>query len=200
MIGVIDYEAGNITSVANALSSICVEFRISNKKSELAGCDGIILPGVGAAQKAMASINGNNLVEFLQSCKKPFLGICLGMELLYESSDEGNTPCLGVIPGRVKKFNSIVPKIPHMGWNRVTTVNPDAWIGARGDLGYYYFAHSYYVPVDQYSLAVSESGIPFASVARRLNFYGVQFHPEKSGEAGLALLKKFDDLCKSSRQ
>jgi glutamine amidotransferase len=200
MIGVIDYEAGNITSVANALASIGVDFRLSNQESELERCDGIILPGVGAAQKAMESINGNSLAGFLQSYAKPFLGICLGMELLYEISDEGNTPCLGIIPGRVKIFDSTVPKIPHMGWNKVTTVDPGTWIGAKGNLGYYYFAHSYYVPVDQYSLAISESGVPFASVVKRLNYYGVQFHPEKSGDAGLALLKKFDALCKSSRQ
>jgi imidazole glycerol-phosphate synthase subunit HisH len=200
MIGVIDYAAGNITSVANALASIGVDFRLSNKESELAGCDGIILPGVGAAQKAMESINGNNLAGFLQSYAKPFLGICLGMELLYEISDEGNTPCLGIIPGRVKMFDAAVPKIPHMGWNRVMTVEPGTWIGGKGDLGYYYFAHSYYVPVDRFSLAISESGVPFASVVKRLNYYGVQFHPEKSGDAGLALLKKFDALCKSSRQ
>jgi imidazole glycerol-phosphate synthase subunit HisH len=196
VIGIINYEAGNITSVANALASIGVEFRITCKKSELTRCDGIILPGVGAAQKAMEFINGNNLTNFLQSYKKPFLGICLGMELLYEISDEGNTHCLGLIPGRVLKFDSAVPKIPHMGWNRVSTVDADPWIGFKGNMGYFYFAHSYYVPVDQYTLAISESGVPFASVVKRLNYYGVQFHPEKSSDVGLGLLKKFDALCK----
>jgi len=200
MIGIVDYEAGNIRSVANALASIGVQYRISSDRDELAACDGIILPGVGAAPKAMESLDANGLPDFLRSFAKPFLGICLGMELLYERSEEGDTPCLGVIPGRVLRFNSTAVKIPHMGWNKVDTINPTPLLNKTGDAGYFYFAHSFYSAVDEYTTGITESGHPFSSSVNRRNYFGVQFHPEKSGDAGLALLKNFDALCRSSRQ
>ncbi|MFI5251730.1 MAG: imidazole glycerol phosphate synthase subunit HisH [Bacteroidota bacterium] len=196
MIGLIDYASGNITSVSNALAAIGVEFIVSNRSAELETCSGIILPGVGAAPKAMESIENNNLAEFLRSCRVPLLGICLGMELLYERSEEGNTPCLGLLSGRVKKFNSETQKIPHMGWNNVHCLGENSLVDEIGNVGYFYFAHSYYVSPDSYTTAISEAGISFASMVQEWNYYGVQFHPEKSGEAGLRLLKKFCGLCK----
>lgn len=200
MIGIIDYEAGNMTSVSNALESLGIDYCVSNRPDELGSCDGIILPGVGAAQKAMESLNANGLPAFIRAYRKPFLGICLGMELLYEVSDEGNTPCIGVIPGRAIKFNSSAVKIPHMGWNKVEITEPNALIGDKGMLGYFYFAHSYYIAPDEYTTGLTESGVPFASAINRANYFGLQFHPEKSGSAGLSILKNFEALCKSSRR
>jgi glutamine amidotransferase len=199
MIGVIDYEAGNIASVSNALSQLGAEFLVSNDIGQLATCDGIILPGVGAAPTAMASLRERNLPEFLATIKVPFLGICLGMELLYHHSEEGNTPCLGLLPGSVRKINESLCKVPHIGWNRVEFLADHRIFEAAGRSEYYYFAHSYAARVDASTAGVADCGIRLAAAVSKGNYFGVQFHPEKSGSAGLRLLKNFDVLCKSSR-
>jgi len=200
MIGIVDYEAGNISSVSNALKVIGSEFTVSSVPSDLLRCDGIILPGVGAAPGAMAALSRRGLLEFLQNCTQPLLGICLGMQLLYQSSDEGKTKCLGVFPGTVRKFDESSRKVPHMGWNDIRRTRSNALIeGLRGK-EYFYFAHSYFVEPDALTVAVSNHTNDFATVVASGNYYGVQFHPEKSGESGLAVLRNFDVLCKSFRR
>jgi glutamine amidotransferase len=200
MIGIINYEAGNIRSVSNALRTIGVDFLVSADPKELDRCQGIILPGVGAAPGAMASLDRSGITTYLKKVKKPLLGICLGMQLLYERSEEGDTSCLGVIPGEVKKLSSDAVKIPHIGWNMVTTENGCSLLNEIGGGKYFYFAHSYYAPPDNRTQGTTECGVRFASVIAQDNFFGIQFHPEKSGAVGLQLLKNFDTLCKSYRR
>jgi glutamine amidotransferase len=196
MIGVVDYEAGNIASISNALTTIGVEFIVSSETSKLDCCTGIILPGVGAASGAMASLQQNKMTEFLKHAPVPLLGICLGMQLLYESSEEGPTKCLGIVGGTVRKFDKRTSKIPHMGWNVVDQRSSIPLMEGIATKEYFYFAHSYYSPVDGMTTAITEEGIPFGSVIRSGVVMGVQFHPEKSGAVGLKLLKNFAGLCK----
>lgn len=198
MIGVVDYESGNIASVTNALRLVGAKFIVTSDPGWLAECDGVILPGVGAAPGAMASLRDRGLVDVLRSVRVPFLGICLGMQLLYDKSEEGETECLGIVPGTVAKLGPASPKIPHMGWNRVTFTSPTP-LGEKGE-GYYYFAHSYAAPLGLHVTGIADCGERFAAAIACHNFAGVQFHPEKSGAAGLALLATFSSLCASSRQ
>ena len=199
MIGVIDYEAGNIASISNALSRIGSDFMVSADVGKLRTCTGIILPGVGAAPTAMSSLQDRNLPGFLVSLKVPFLGICLGMQLLYKFSEEGNTPCLGVLPGSVRTINPAVCRVPHIGWNSVEFIADHPLIAGVKRSAYFYFAHSYAAHPDASAAGVSDCGVPFAAAVFKDNYLGVQFHPEKSDSEGLRLLKNFDDLCRTSR-
>lgn len=197
MIGVVDYEAGNIASVRNALASIAAEFLVSADTEKLSRCTGLILPGVGAAPAAMSSLRRRGLVEYLRRVNVPLLGICLGMQLFYERSEEGDTGCLGILPGIVSRLDQGVEKIPHMGWNRVefNAPFPD---GIVPPPAHFYFAHSYAAPIDDVTAATSECGVRIAAAVRHGNYFGLQFHPEKSGAAGLDLLTRFLALCESS--
>lgn len=191
MIGVIDYEAGNLASVTNALRSINAGVVVSSDARELSICSGIILPGVGAAQLAMRSLERRDLISFIRTLEVPFLGICLGMQVLYDESEEGNTKCLGIVSGTVEEFDASASRVPHMGWNKVIfTKTP-------GENAHFYFAHSYYAPVGPATTATTECGVSFSAAMRTGNYFGVQFHPEKSGPAGLRLLRGFCDLCES---
>ena len=199
MIGIVDYDAGNIASVSNALSAIGTKFIATADVSILQQCEGIILPGVGSAQTAMASLSKNRLVQFLAEVQTPLLGICLGMQVLHESSEEGNVACLGVMNGKVRKCDASFGKIPHMGWNGVTKIRENPLLDGIGDGQSFYFAHSYFVDDGLNTTAVTEQGISFSSVVRKQNCFGVQFHPEKSGAAGLKVLRNFDSICRSFR-
>ena len=196
-ITIIDYGASNLKSMANALEKIGVLYTISSDASEIKKADKIILPGVGSAQSAMLELKERGLVQVIKNLKKPFLGICLGMQILFEYSKEGETECLGIIKGQVKKFDSSKVKVPQMGWNRVmkheTRNMEQSILSGLSDEKYFYFVHSYYcVPDDKQTVrAVCDYGGEFAAVINQNNFYGVQFHPEKSGEAGLRVLEKF---------
>jgi glutamine amidotransferase len=200
MIGIVDYEAGNISSVSNALTTIGSEFVVSADPSVLLRCAGVILPGVGAAPGAMAALKRRGLIEFLSHSTQPVLGICLGMQLLFQFSEEGGTTCLGVFPGTVKKFDDSKQKVPHMGWNEVRCTGNTMLMNGSREKEYYYFAHSYFAELDAVTVATSSLDTLFAAVVARDNYFGVQFHPEKSGDAGLAILHNFDTLCKSFRQ
>jgi glutamine amidotransferase len=197
MIGIIDYDAGNIRSVVNALNRLGVPHFVSNDRKELSKASKIILPGVGEARSAMDSLRAVKLDQWLKEQTVPFLGICLGMQVLFDHSTERDTPCLGVIGGTIQLFQrtSAAPKVPHMGWNTVTpTGATPLFNGIRSD-EYFYFVHSYYAPLVRAVIGTTEYGTIFTSAAHQDNFYGVQFHPEKSGEAGLHLLKNFVELC-----
>ncbi len=196
MIGVVDYEAGNIASISNALTAIGAEFIVSSDSHKLEVCSGIILPGVGAAPGAMASLEQHELAGFLKSASVPLLGVCLGMQLFYENSEEGSTTCLGILHGTVKKFDKRTSKIPHMGWNVVEQGLSIPLMEGISTKEYFYFAHSYYSPVDETTVAFTDEGVRFASVNQSGTVMGVQFHPEKSGTVGLKLLKNFANLCK----
>jgi glutamine amidotransferase len=197
MIGVVDYSAGNIASVANALTTLGVEFAICPDVRTLARCDGIILPGVGAAPGAMASLRQRELTEFLSTTKTPLLGICLGMQVLFQYSEEGSANCLGVLPGTVKRCDGNFRKVPHMGWNAVVQVAANPIMDGLGEREHFYFAHSYYTPGSLHTTATTNEGVTFTAAIRKDNYFGVQFHPEKSGSVGLKLLKNFIEICRS---
>lgn len=194
MISIIDYRAGNTASVSNALERLGATYQITNEKAALEASDGIIFPGVGHAESAMQALRDTGLHTWLQETTKPVLGICLGMQLLYEFSEEGDTPTLGIVSGRLKKFDAARHKVPHMGWNTFKTLKSGAHPlleDLRAD-DYFYYVHSYYAPVTAETLAASRyAGSDFACIVARNNFAGVQFHPEKSGRAGSLLLRNF---------
>jgi glutamine amidotransferase len=194
MIAIIDYGAGNTASVINVLEELKAEFVLSNDKKVIQSADKIILPGVGEASSAMRKLNELNLVEELRNTTKPFLGICLGMQLLFSKTEEGNVECLNVIPGEVKKFNLANIKVPHMGWNEIIKLNRDELLSEINDKTFFYFAHSYYMPKNDFSTSVSNYGLNFSASVRYKNFYGVQFHPEKSAQQGIQIIKNFLSL------
>ncbi len=191
MIAVIDYRAGNLYNVGNALHHLGCEWGQTKDPQVVARASKIILPGVGSAAAAMESLAEEGLLEVLRSTKAPFLGICLGLQLLFERSEEENTECLGVLPGSIHRFDNTRLKVPHIGWNQVRGTG-DPLLAGIPDGSSFYFVHSYCAPASgAATVARTEYGIEFASVVRRDNFRGVQFHPERSGELGLRLLRNF---------
>ena len=189
-IGIIDYNAGNVQSVQFALQRLGFSGNVLLHADELHKCDKIIFPGVGHARPAMERLRERNLEQFIRECRKPFLGICLGMQLLCRYSDEGETECSGVFDLTVKRFASAKLKIPHVGWN--TLHNTRGKLFAREfENTSVYFVHSYYVPLNEWTSAVCNYGVDFSAAFERDNFFGMQFHPEKSGEPGERLLNKF---------
>ncbi len=193
MIGIIEYGAGNVASVGNALQKLGYEFFISNKSDKLAEANKLIFPGVGSGGAAMQKLHQYNLTDFIKDYTKPLLGICLGMQVFAKHLVEDNVSGIGIIDVKTGKFNSLLTKVPHMGWNSVKHNNCELFNGIDNE-EYFYFANSYYIPVNQFTIATSEYNLPFAAAINKNNFYGVQFHPEKSGEAGLKLLTNFCEI------
>lgn len=195
MITIIDYNSGNIASVCNALKKLDISYKISSNLREIVDAEKIIFPGVGNAKQAMKELGKRELTDAIKFFKKPFLGICLGMQLLFDFSQEGNTKCLGIIKGEVKRFPNTV-KIPHIGWNKIRFKISDLRFQIVNK-SYFYFVHSYYCEPADTKLVIGETEyeINFCSAVKKNNFYGVQFHPEKSGEKGLELLNNFYRLC-----
>ncbi len=195
MIALIDYGAGNLKSVANALDDLQTEYIITNKVEEINSADKIIFPGVGEAASAMNRLIDKNIAEVIKSTSQPLLGICLGMQLLATFSEERNTKCLDIVQSIVKQFDKSKVKVPHMGWNKVK-FNYRNKLFTRVESGeYFYFANSYYLPITEYTIASTNYDVFFSAAINRNNFYGVQFHPEKSGKAGLQILMNFIELC-----
>lgn len=205
MIGVIDYGAGNIKSVLNALNFVDSknDIKLITAPQELAKCQKLILPGVGAFKDAMDKLNKNNLTQAIKehiAQNKPFLGICLGMQLLFEKSYEfGECNGLGVFKGEILKFDETrfnAPlKVPHMGWNSCEFIKECPLIKGLKQSEYFYFVHSYHAKCDdELVLAFSDYGYKFVSAVAKDNVFGFQPHPEKSQNAGLCVLKNFIDL------
>lgn len=201
MIAIIDYGAGNIFSVKNALDYLGMESRLVSDEESVKSADAVILPGVGAFPAAMEMLEKSGLVDTIkeESAKKPFLGICLGMQLIFSKGYEfGETDGLGLIEGSVIKMEEPDLIIPHMGWNKLEKLNECPLLKNIGDNEYVYFVHSYKAECDDKNIAAySEYGgrVP-ALVWDGKNVYGAQFHPEKSGETGLKILKSFGELIK----
>ncbi len=191
-IAIVKYNAGNTRSVLCALKRLGYEATVTDDRQELRKADRVIFPGVGEASTAMAYLRGCGLDTFLPTLTQPFLGICLGMQLMCSFSEEHDTQCLGIFPETVKKF---IPhngeKIPHMGWNTLKTEDDPLFKGLSGQI-WCYFVHSYYVPFSSDTIASTEyASVKFTASLRKDNFLGCQFHPEKSGSMGEQMLKNF---------
>jgi len=195
VIGIVNYGAGNIRSLGNALDRLEQPFFVSQDVHELQRADKLILPGVGEARSAIESLDRVGLLQWLKTVRVPFLGICIGMQILFEHSDERDTPCLGIIPGRVARFDDASLKVPHMGWNRVDIKGLSPLFEGIRDSEFFYFVHSFGAQLVPDTIGTTDYGRPFSSVVRHKNFYGVQFHAEKSGNAGLQLLRNFSESC-----
>ncbi|MDT8715506.1 imidazole glycerol phosphate synthase subunit HisH [Clostridium sp. 19966] len=199
MIGIIDYGMGNLSSVQKALESLKASTIITADKEELEKCHGLILPGVGAFPDAMKNIKNNELDQFIKDYSfsgKPFLGICLGMQLLFDIGYEVEpTEGLGLIRGKIKKLE-IDYKIPHMGWNSLDIKRECKLIQGVENGSYVYFVHSYYAEVENEAnlAATADYGIDVPAVVQNGNVFGAQFHPEKSGDVGMLMLKNFIDM------
>lgn len=202
MIGIVDYRAGNLTSVARALSYLGEDCRITDDPEMLAGSSHIIFPGVGAAGEAMANLRQRKLDYWIRKWVDdgvPLLGICLGTQVIFAYSEENDTTCLGIVPGTVKRFSEVIEqdgrplKIPHMGWNGVNFMREHPVFREVPADAEFYFVHSYYpAPADdRWIIGQTEYGISFCSAVAHRTLVAVQFHPEKSGRPGLKILANF---------
>jgi len=198
VIAVVDYGGGNLGSLIAALSRRGADFVVTADAAVLARSDAAILPGDGAFGATMEALRERGLDETLRAtidAGKPFLGICVGMQVLYERSDEfGEHAGLGALPGAVRRFES-APRVPHMGWNKLEILRNHPFVRGLEPDAYAYFLHSYRAPVDANTLAASEHGEPFAAIVARDNVMATQFHPEKSQATGALLLDNFIGLC-----
>jgi glutamine amidotransferase len=194
-VAIIRYNAGNIYSVDYALKRLGIEPVITADREILRKADKIIFPGQGEAGTTMRYLKENRLDEFIKDLKQPVLGICIGMQLLCRFSEEGNTDCLGVFDVPVLRFQpeKQEDKIPHIGWNNLETLKSDLYKGLS-EGSFVYFVHSYYVPANEYTIAVTDYIQPFSASMHKDNFYATQFHPEKSGVTGEKILRNFLQL------
>lgn len=191
-VSVIKYNAGNIQSVLFALERIGINAIVTNDIAILKSSDKVILPGVGEASSAMHYLKEKNLDEMIVNLKQPVLGICLGMQLLCQASEEGNTTCLGIFDNKVKRFSGNV-KVPQIGWNTIYDLKTNLYNDIKEN-EYMYLVHSYYAEVNEHTIAKTNYGIEYSSSLQKNNFYGVQFHPEKSSDVGQQLLENFIKL------
>lgn len=191
-IAIINYGAGNIQSIKFAIQRLGFEAVLSSDEEEIRNADKVIFPGVGEASSAMSMLRSTGLDKVIPTLKQPVLGICLGMQLMCESSEEGNTTGLGIFHAKVVKFKNTV-KVPQIGWNKIYDLKSELFQGVAEN-EYVYLVHSFYVPECKETIASSEYGVEFTTAIKKDNFYGVQFHPEKSSDAGERILKNFLDL------
>ena len=192
-VAIMKYNAGNVCSVDYALRRLGVEARLTDNEAELRAADKVIFPGVGEAGTTMAFLRSCGLDGVIKSLRQPVLGICLGMQLMCKHSEEGNAEGLGIFDVDVKRF---VPrrhedKIPHMGWNTLSSTCGPLFSGFGAKEEYVYFVHSYYVPLNSHTAAVADYIQPFSAALQKDNFYATQFHPEKSGSVGERILRNF---------
>jgi glutamine amidotransferase len=190
-IAVVDSGGANISSVLHALRRLGAEPQFTADAATIRAADRVILPGVGAAGRAMEVLGQYGLVDIIRGLRQPVLGICLGMQLLFESSEEDDAQMLGLIPARLRRLpESPGLRVPHMGWNAISNLRPDP-LTASLDGRWFYFVHSYAAPVGDWTLSSATHGVPFSAVVRQGNFRGAQFHPERSAAAGASLLRHF---------
>lgn len=193
-LAIVKYNAGNIQSVLFALERLGLDAKVTDDIEELQRADKVIFPGVGAARSAMESLREKKLDVVIKGLKQPVLGICVGMQLLFEHSEENDTECLGIIPAKVKLF-APPPlkgsfKVPQVGWNQIYNLKSPLFTGVAENSNVYY-VHSYYAEMNPYSIATSDYCLEYCGAVKKDNFYGVQFHTEKSAEVGDQILKNF---------
>jgi glutamine amidotransferase len=193
-VAIIKYNAGNVQSVFFALERLGVTFHLTDNEAEIRSADKVILPGVGEASSTMRSLRQRGLDKVIPTLKQPFLGTCVGLQLMCRHSEEGDTECMGIFDIAVKRF-PVVPgvKVPHVGWNSISQYRTPLTDGLP-DNAYVYFVHSYFAELCPYTAAQTEYIVPFSSMLRKDNFYAAQFHTEISGEAGSRILENFLSL------
>jgi len=189
-IAVIKYNAGNIRSVAFALERLNIDFEITDNAESITKADKVIFPGVGEASSTMSYLKERKMDQLICDLKQPVLGICLGMQLMCKFSEENNTSCLGIFDETVKLFKpDATHKVPHMGWNSLTKTSD--WLDVTLNDQFVYFVHSFYVPVNPFTSAITNYTESFSAAMKKENFYAVQFHPEKSVKIGETVLRNF---------
>ncbi len=195
-VAIIDSGGANLASLRYALERLGARSLVSTDAGTIAQAERVLLPGVGAAGNAMRRLRAQGLDTLIPQLNAPLLGICLGMQLLFAHSAEDDTPCLGVLDGTVARLKSRpgLP-VPHMGWNTLAMQRPDPLLEGISDADHVYFVHSFAVPTGPCTLAATDYGGPLSAVVRRANFYGVQFHPERSSAAGARILRNFLTLA-----
>ena len=205
LIAIVDYRAGNVRSVERALQRFGADARVTSDARLIERADGVVFPGQGACDSSMVELRRRCLVEPIReyiASGRPFLGVCLGMQLLLERSEEGDEPCLGVIPGTVRRFpHDLGLKVPHMGWNRVSFTQSPAMMRGVPDGSCFYFVHGYYADPepDEVVASTTHYGLEFCSGVAWDNVLGVQFHPEKSGDVGLGVYRNFVQMATNGR-
>jgi imidazole glycerol-phosphate synthase subunit HisH len=196
-LAIVKYNAGNIQSVLYALERIGTTALVTDDVEEIKSADKVIFPGVGEASTAMQYLRERSLDKVIKDLKQPVLGVCLGMQLMCAYSEENDTECLGIFDEQVKKFSNGSNKnykIPQIGWNNIFDVKTNLFEGLNND--YCYFVHSYYASLGEHTIATADYIQPYSAALHRGNFYGVQFHPEKSAEAGEQILRNFIEAVK----
>lgn len=195
MIAIIDSGGANIASVLYALERLGVQGRLTDDPEAIRAARRVILPGVGMARDAMSRLREKNLVPVIRALRQPVLGICLGMQMLFDHSEEGGVDMLGLLPGAVRRFDEATSGIvPHMGWNEVAFQGAHPLTRGIADNSHFYFVHSYFAPTGPHTVGICDYGTPFSAIVARDNFMGCQFHPERSGAAGAAILKNFMEI------
>jgi len=191
-LAIIDSGGANIASLRFAIERLGIDSQITTDAATLRAATHVMLPGVGAAADCMERLRSANLVETIRSLRQPLLGVCVGMQLLFESSEEGNVTCLGLLPGRVQRFpdREGLP-VPHMGWNQIEFARPSPLLDDVDSGDHMYFVHSYCAPMNESTVATTTYGERFAAIVRRDNVFGAQFHPERSARAGSLVLRNF---------
>ena len=193
-LAIIKYNAGNIQSVLNALERLGVNAEVTDDAGSMRSADKVIFPGVGEASSAMRSLKENDLDKIIKELKQPVLGICVGMQLLCEHSEENDTECLNIVPVRVKRFpSSFKLKVPQVGWNTIFELQSPLFKNIP-DKSYIYNVHSFYAEDSEYTIAKCDYGLEYAAAIKKDNFYGVQFHTEKSAEVGDKIIKNFLEI------
>ena len=191
MIAIVDYKMGNLRSVENALRRLGADFTVTADADVIRRADKVLLPGVGNAAEAMENLRAADLVDVIRSLRQPVLGICVGMQVMCRHSEEGDVDCLGIFDARVKRFTpSPEVKVPHMGWNRIGNLETKLFKDLDGG-SYVYFVHSYYPELCPDTIATATHGVMFSAALKYENFYGTQFHPEKSGDVGERIISNF---------
>ena len=189
---IIDSGGANIASLRAALNRLGAESLVTTDHAVIRRAPRVLLPGVGSAHDAMSRLRIAGLDQLIPQLKQPLFGICLGMQILFEHSEEGPANCLGVIPGSIGKLKSEPGRpVPHMGWNQMTQVRPDPLLDGVSSLDHVYFVHSFAAPTSPATVAITDYGVPLTAVARHGNFCGTQFHPERSGVVGARILANF---------
>jgi glutamine amidotransferase len=189
---IIDSGGANIASLRAALARLGAASTVTTDHDVIRRAPRVLLPGVGSAHDAMARLRMAGLDQLIPTLKQPLLGICLGMQILFERSEEGPANCLGVIPGTIGRLRSEPGRpVPHMGWNQMTQVREDPLLDGVSSLDYVYFVHSFAAPTSGATVAITDYSVAFTAVARRDNFCGTQFHPERSGVVGARILANF---------